>query len=352
MVSVEAQRRMTLREVGGEGVPDSRACVEVGTGGLYRQGTDTRSRPAEHLWAIVLAGGEGVRLRPLARRVCGDDRPKQYVPLLGARTLLGQTLDRTGLGIPAARTVVSTVQAHARYIAAELSACPAHVLVQPAEHGTAAGILFPAHWISWRAPEATVAVFPSDHFVLEEASFMAHVAEVGAWVARHPDRVVLLGARPSGPEVEYGWIEQGALLDEASGGSIREIRRFWEKPGEATARTCLEAGCLWNTLVVVAKVATLIEAGQQGLPDLNDRLARIAPFEGTVREPWAVRQAYSLMPRANFSRAILEPCPSFLAVSTLPRLTWSDLGTPRRVFDLLRRVPVQPAWLEAADLVT
>jgi len=323
----------------------------LGSGALGGPREDMSGQLAEQLWAIILAGGEGMRLRPLARRVCGDDRPKQYVPLFGTRTLLGQTLDRAALGIPPTRSVVSTVQTHARYIAAELSARQARVLVQPAGHGTAPGILVPAHWISWRAPDATVAVFPSDHFILEEAAFMAHVAKVGAWVARHPDRLVLLGAHPSDPEVEYGWIEPGALLDEAPCGPIREIRRFWEKPSEATTRTCLETGCLWNTLVVVAKVASLIEAGQQRLPDLNDRLARIAPFAGTPEEPWAVRQAYSLMPRANFSRAILEPCPSFLAVSTLPRLTWSDLGTPRRVFDLLRRVPVRPAWLEAADLI-
>ena len=32
-----------------------------------------------HLWGVVLAGGGGVRLRALALRICGDDRPKQYV---------------------------------------------------------------------------------------------------------------------------------------------------------------------------------------------------------------------------------------------------------------------------------
>ena len=53
------------------------------------------SRP--HLWGVVLAGGEGVRLRALSRRICGDERPKQYVPVLGDRTLLGQTLDRVAL---------------------------------------------------------------------------------------------------------------------------------------------------------------------------------------------------------------------------------------------------------------
>ncbi len=307
--------------------------------------------PSEDLWAVVLAGGEGVRLKPLARRVCGDERPKQYVPLLGSRTLLGQTLDRVARRIPPYRTVVSTVQAHAPYVTAELRRSGARLALQPEGRGTAPGILFSAHWISWRAPHAIVAVFPSDHFVSEESAFMAHVASVGAWVARHPDRLVVLGARANDPEVEYGWIEPGALVDVAPCGPVWQIRRFWEKPAGTVSQLCLQAGCLWNTLVLVARAETLIRAGRENLPDVDDRLARIAPFAGTTEESWAVRQAYSLMPEANFSRAILEPCPRWLAVSGLPPMIWSDLGTPRRVFDLLRRVPVRPRWLEPADLI-
>jgi mannose-1-phosphate guanylyltransferase len=148
------------------------------------------------LWGVVLAGGEGVRLRALSQRICGDDRPKQYVPLLGERTLLRQTLDRVALGIPPAQTAVVTLRTHARYFA-EPWAGPErpHVLVQPADRGTAAGILFPVHWIARRDPGATVAVFPSDHFVSEPAMFMAHVAHIAAWVDEHPERLVLLGAR-------------------------------------------------------------------------------------------------------------------------------------------------------------
>src|SRR5215467_704762 len=73
--------------------------------------------PASKLWGVVLAGGEGVRLRALARRICGDDRPKQYVPLLERRTLLRQTLDRVALGIPSARTAVVTLRSHYGYFA-------------------------------------------------------------------------------------------------------------------------------------------------------------------------------------------------------------------------------------------
>ena len=304
----------------------------------------------ERLWAVVLAGGQGVRLRPLARRVCGDDRPKQYVPLLGARSLLEQTLDRVALAIPEERTVVVTVRSHAPYVLPARSRRPApSVLVQPDDRGTAAGILFPIHWVSWRDPEATVAVFPSDHFVGEEAAFMAHVAGVACWVDAHPDRIVLLGARPSGPEVEYGWIERGERLGHMETGAIFVIRRFWEKPSPEAASAYLAAGCLWNTLVVVAKAEALLRAGREQLPEVSGRLARIAPFARTEEEAWAVHQAYALMPRANFSRAILEPCPAGLAVSELPPVTWSDLGTPRRVFELLSRVPIQPPWLLASD---
>ncbi len=51
------------------------------------------------LWAIVLAGGEGLRLRPLTRQLYGEERPKQYAALLGSRSLLRQTLDRVALAI-------------------------------------------------------------------------------------------------------------------------------------------------------------------------------------------------------------------------------------------------------------
>ena len=233
-----------------------------------------RMSAQQNCWAVVLAGGEGMRLRSLVRRVVGHDRPKQYVPLLGARTLLRQTLDRVGLAIPESRTLVVTVRQHAGYISEEFAAPPRpRILAQPFDRGTAAGVLYPAHWIAWRNPEATVAVFPSDHFLLGEAAFMAHVAEIAAWVDKNPDRLVLLGAQPTSPEVEYGWIEPGEVLGEASSGPIRAVRQFWEKPAVARARACMTAGHLWNTSVMVGKVATLVQVGGQALPDLSERLA-------------------------------------------------------------------------------
>jgi len=288
-----------------------------------------------------------MRLRPLTRQVCGDERPKQYAALIDSRSLLRQTLDRVALAVPPERTVLVTLRSHARWMAQECAGTASQVLVQSEDRGTAAGVLFPAHWISWQDPEATVAVFPSDHFILEEAAFMRHVLAVAAFVGESPGWLVLLGARPSEPETEYGWIEPGEALGDGPASPLWLVRRFHEKPADEAARACLAGGWLWNTFVFVTKVATLIEAGRQLLPRLSDRLARIAPFAGTEDEPWAIQQAYALAPKANFSRAVLEPCPPFLAVSGLPPLTWSDWGTPDRVLKSLRGAGISPPWLAA-----
>ena len=58
----------------------------------------------------------------------------------------------------------------------------------------------------------------------------------------------------------------------------------------------LGTGHLWNTSVLVGKVATPVQTGWQALPDLSDRLAHIEPFVGTPEEADAVRQAYELGP--------------------------------------------------------
>jgi mannose-1-phosphate guanylyltransferase len=298
-------------------------------------------------WAVVLAGGEGVRLRPLVRSALGDERPKQYVPIFGGRTLLGQTLDRVGIGFAVNRTIVVTMERHAEYTAGELTGAPyPHNFAQPADRGTAAAILAPTSEIARRDPDATVAVFPSDHYIPSDDAFMAHVAEVGAWIDAHPARIVLLGAQPTEPEVEYGWIEPGEKLGDVTTGPIRAVRHFWEKPSLARAERCLRAGHLWNTSVVIGKAEALLKAGRRGAPEIIDALAEAVPSAEIGDHARALQHAYERMPKANFSRSVLEACPDSLAVARLPRLAWTDLGSPRRVIELMDRLGIRPPWAD------
>jgi mannose-1-phosphate guanylyltransferase len=299
-------------------------------------------------WAVVLAGGDGVRLRPLVRQLFGHERPKQYVPLLGPDSLLRQTLNRVKRVVPPERTVVVTRAEQAPYVAREVPDGSApHVLLQPEDRGTGTAVLFAAHRIRDWDPDATLVVFPSDHFILEEDAFLAHVRKVVAFVGRHPERLVLLGARPSAPESEYGWIKPGTALGETTDGLVCRVQGFLEKPERENAERCLATGWLWNTFAFVTSLPTLLDAGQEFLPTVDARLRLIGAFARSRHEGWAIRQAYALIPKSDFSRNILERKPACLAVSLLPRLTWSDLGTPRRVVDVANSLPIRPPWMTA-----
>jgi mannose-1-phosphate guanylyltransferase len=242
------------------------------------------------LWAIVLAGGQGTRLAPLVQRIHQDGRPKQYAVLVGSRSLLRQTLDRVALSVARTRTVVVATKSHAPFLAAELGGSDApKTLVQPADLGTAAGILLPVHWTLRRDPKAIVAVFPSDHFIADDAAFMRHIAELARIAERHPARMFLVGATPDSPETGYGWIEPGSQLE---AGDVRLVRRFWEKPSSETARACMARRCLWNTFVMVARASPIVEAGRRALPSLHEALMRIGPYWDTGGEGRAIERVY------------------------------------------------------------
>jgi mannose-1-phosphate guanylyltransferase len=288
-------------------------------------------------------------LRSLVREISGDERPKQYVPLLDSRSLLQQTVDRFAGLAPPERTLIVTMRDHAaHFVAARRALGDPRILFQPADRGTAAAVLLGAHWIRAHDPAAVVVLTPADHLVREETAFLGHIEAVVRFVREHPEWIVLLGAQPTEPETEYGWIEAGPQVGWATEGPLYRVLRFWEKPSADLASTLYTTGCLWNTFLLVANAATLVAAGAECVPELSDRLNHLAPFIGTDRENWALHQAYALAPRANFSQSVLQRCPGALAVSKLPAVTWCDLGSPRRVLRTVAALGCTPPWLHGA----
>ena len=218
-------------------------------------------------WAVILAGGDGTRLRSLTRFICGDNRPKQFCPLFEGGTLLGHTVRRAERSIPTAQILFALTHTHRDFYVQELDGFQSQRIVQPANKGTAPPILFSALSIARMDEDALMAVLPCDHIYSDEACFTAALESAFEIAANRPESVVLIGAQPSRPEVEYGWIELGAPVGDESGELCR-VRGFLEKPSLEVAQTLLGEHSAWNTFVMVGRVSAFLEMVAQAIPDV------------------------------------------------------------------------------------
>lgn len=163
------------------------------------------SASRDRRWGVILAGGDGTRLQKLTRLICGDERPKQFCPLFGGRTLLEQTLQRSERTIPREQLIVSLTGQHSEWYSRETSLRPSQRVVQPANKGTAPPILHSLLSLAQLDAEALVAILPCDHHYSDEHAFASALDCAFETAAERTDNVVLLGAKPSYPETEYGW---------------------------------------------------------------------------------------------------------------------------------------------------
>src|ERR1700722_17096015 len=238
-----------------------------------------------HRWGIVLAGGDGVRLRELTEWVWGDHRPKQFCPILSERTLLEETRHRAERSAPPEQILYSATQAHEEYYLPSLADRLPQTIVQPSNRGTAPAILSALMRIALTDPNAIVAILPCDHYYSPESAFTATLESAFAIAEQRSRSVVLLGIEPKGPDVEYGWIEVGEMIRGRSG--LFQVGAFREKPPLPQAEALLKAGSLWNTFVMVGRVSAFLEIGRATVPDLLQVLEswQATTTSGEIRIP-------------------------------------------------------------------
>jgi mannose-1-phosphate guanylyltransferase len=301
------------------------------------------SRVADR-WAIILAGGDGTRLRPLTRVIAGDERPKQFCALLGHETLLDQTRARVALAVPPAQTLYVLTRKHEPFYHPLLSDVPRErLVVQPQNAGTAPAILYSLLRLSKTAPSAAAAFFPSDHYFSDDAAFMSHVETAFEATHERDDMIILLGIKPEGAEAEYGWIEPASSPGLANDPrALCGVRRFWEKPTPDFARGLLERGCLWNSFVMVGRVAAFLKMIGKAAPELTGRFRAIVPTLNTPEEESAAAELYTQIGDVNFSQRVLAASPGSLTVLRVGGLTWSDMGQPERVLSIMADVGLRP----------
>lgn len=269
-------------------------------------------------WTIVLAGGSGTRLAAQARHQYGYARPKQFCDFDGNGTLLSRTLERAMRLSPPNRTVVITTRSHRAEALEILRDHPGVIHVeQPQSRDTTPGILLPLLHVLTRHPADSVVILPADHHVEDEMAFVDAVRGALDVIALEPERIAVLGAEPSGPAEDYGW-----LVPSPDG---RSVQRFREKPDPAELAILREGGALVNTFVFAARAMTLAAVFANRAPGWW----RVLTSAGGDAQ--RLDAAYDVLPPSNFSREVLETIPHLLRVVALPKSAgWTDVGTPNR----------------------
>jgi mannose-1-phosphate guanylyltransferase len=290
----------------------------------------------QQLWGIVLAGGEGTRVRDFLTQLCGGRGIKQFCAVVGRRSMLEHTLARVERLIPRERILIVVSTHHRPEVKAQLAHWPPdNVIFQPANRDTAPGILLPLAHLSHRAPGATVALFPSDHFILDEARFLASVEAAVAEIEHFPHNLTLLGMIPDGIDEGYGWIEP---LEKEAGRESCGVHRFWEKPLPRQAYALLRRGALWNTFVCVARARTLWEMTQHAAPALYEAFMTIRKTLAAPHASILIDRVYQTLHQVNFSAGICTPLAARLRVLAVPEVGWSDWGSSERILASLQRI--------------
>jgi len=294
---------------------------------------------SESVWALILAGGEGKRLRVLTTEPCGTAVPKQFCSLGGERSLIEEAINRGAALVDTERVCAIVAAEHRRWWSesAALSRLPsANLIVQPRNRGTAVGILYAMLHIAAKDSDATVVLLPSDHHVADETVLRESLVAALQAVRRRRSGPVLLGLEPGNADTELGYIVPGAR--DPSGGY--RVRQFIEKPSVTDARWLIENGALWNTFIIVAAVQGLIDLFQPHWGSLVTEMQALVagdqpPGSADISE-LNLAKKYERLPEVDFSRHVLAGQESALRVMRAPPCGWSDLGTPRRVRETLR----------------
>src|SRR6185437_6374022 len=296
------------------------------------------------LWGLVLAAGEGSRLRSLTRSASGASVPKQFCSLRGGPSLLHEALRRAQEVAARQRICTVVAEAHRHWWEPLLAHLPGeNVIVQPQNRGTAHGILLPLLHIFERDPQARVLLFPSDHHVRRELVLARALRAAAQRLQVDGSEILLLGLHPEESDPELGYIVPGA----EDSGSWR-VRRFVEKPSTSIAQELIAHGALWNAFILGAPVASLLKLlGHRVGATLDHMRSAVRADRAAGAPSGAVAALYQRLPEVDFSRDVLIGQESQLRVLAVPQCGWSDLGTLRRVGDALRWLAEEESNLAA-----
>jgi mannose-1-phosphate guanylyltransferase len=280
------------------------------------------------LYALILSGGSGTRLWPRSRK----RKPKQFLDLVGDRTLLQETVARVTEIIPDERIFIVAPPEHRPLIHEQLPELRAdHVVLEPYPRGNAAAIGLAMAALHAFDPDAIVAVLPSDHVIEKQGAFRSVL--IAATAAAEAGWLVTLGITPQRADTGFGYIEAGDALEIKTPVPVLKVKRFIEKPKPDAAEKMLAAGGhSRNAGMFVWRVDKILAAYREHLPKTAQALDALTEAIGSPRYEGVLAEVWEETDRTTIDYGIAERAKN---VAVVPAdIGWHDVGNWTRLADI------------------
>jgi mannose-1-phosphate guanylyltransferase / mannose-6-phosphate isomerase len=274
---------------------------------------------------LIMCGGAGTRLWPASREV----RPKQFLPLFGARSTFQETLVRLKEKDLFESPIVITNAAYRFTVLEQLAeiGIKANVLLEPMRRDSGPAIASGAAFAQTRDNGAVVLALAADHVVRDASAFITACCQ--GWVAAEAGRIVTFGIKPERAATEYGYVNPGSVVF----GEVRSVVKFVEKPDQAKAADYIKSGYLWNSGNFMFRASVLldeyrkfdaasVEAVANAITKAGRDLGFITLDPDSFGSAKAISIDYAVMEKTTHAAVVPVSC------------GWSDVGSWHAVWQL------------------
>ena len=274
------------------------------------------------LTALIMAGGKGTRFWPLST----EEKPKQFLNLIGEETMIQMTINRIKPIIPIERIFVCTGEMYVDLVKEQLPELPKrNIIVEPEGRNTAPCIALSAMVIDRYYKNSNMVVLPSDHLINDEEEFRNTLLAADSFIREKDEAIVTLGMNPTRPEVGYGYIKYSNEVLKSNDFRVIKVDAFVEKPNLDTAKKYLREGnYLWNGGMFIWSINNIINQIKMYSPNTYNSLINIMEVrEDKLQE--TINSNYENTEATSIDYAVLEKSKDVYVIPS--NFGWDDVGS-------------------------